>query len=245
MILHDVVQGDPEWFAVRMGIPTASQFHRVLTPKKGELAEGRWSYAYELAAERLLNESKETIDSLQWVERGKLLEPDAVNHFRLVKRLKVAKAGFITTDDRRWGCSPDMIVYDGDPPDLTSEEAWRTLGGLEVKCPMAATHIRYFIDGLDAQYRCQYQGSLLVSGFSHWWFESYYPSLPQFLVRMERDEPFIEKLASALDQFCDEIEMICEKIKAAGYVPPPGAMRIPIDQLADMMDKDPNLWAMG
>jgi hypothetical protein len=265
MILHDktpdgrpLIQGEPEWFALRMGIPTASEFHRIVQPggeprfKKdgtpykshaGELAEGRWSYAFELVAERLLQESKETIDGLRYVERGKLLEADAVKHFEIVKRpLKTVKAGFITTDDGRWGCSPDSIVYDGDPPDLSMEEAIQTLGGIEIKVPMAAKHLEYFVDGPGTNYKCQVQGSLLITGFSHWWFESYHPGLPQALIRFERDEPFIEKMRAALEQFCKEVDEVEQKIRDAGYVPPPDHFKGPIEKYVETFGEDIPDW---
>jgi hypothetical protein len=195
---------------MRMGIPTASEFHRVLTPAKGELAAGRWKYAFELVVERLLNESKQTIDGLQWVERGKLLEPDAVELYESLYG-QTAKCGFIMPDHKRYGCSPDRILCDD-------------VGGVEIKAPSAAVHLAYFINGPGADYRCQVQGSLLVTDFPHWDFLSYHPQLPEALIRFERDEPFIAKLRAALDQFSDEVDGVCEKVKAAGYVPTPTHM---------------------
>lgn len=212
MIIHELDQGSPQWFAVRAGIPTASEFHRIITPKREQLADGRWSYAFELAAERLLGESRQSLDGLQWVERGKVLEVDAVSHYEFVRDRKTAKVGFITPDHGRYGCSPDRLVAgnDGDP-----------LCALEIKCPSSIKHLEYFINGPGADYRCQVQGSLLVTGFDQWDFLSYHPQLPELLIRFERDERFIAKMEACLDQFCDEVDEIVEKIKAAGYVPPP------------------------
>ena len=34
----DLAQGSEAWLAIRLGIPTASEFDRILTPKKLELA---------------------------------------------------------------------------------------------------------------------------------------------------------------------------------------------------------------
>lgn len=223
MIIHDIEQGSPEWFEVRAGRPTASSFHRILTPKQEKLAEGRWGYAFELAAERLLGESKQSLDGLQWVERGKMLEADAVSHYEFTRGRKTARVGFITPDHGRWGCSPDRLVVgsDGDP-----------LGALEIKCPSSPKHLEYFINGPGADYRCQVQGSLLTTAFDFWDFQSYSPQLPEVLVRFTRDEPFIRKLESALDQFCDEIDMVCEKIKEAGYVPTPASFASPVDVAA-------------
>lgn len=223
MIVHEVEQSSPDWFRVRAGIPTASCFHRILTPKQEKLADGRWAYAFELAAERLIGESKMPLDGLQWVERGKMLEADAIAHYEFTRERKTAKVGFITPDHGRWGCSPDRLIIgkDNDP-----------LGGLEIKVPSAAKHLEYFINGPGADYRCQVQGSLLITGFDFWDFESFSPQLPEVLIRFTRDEPFIRKLESALDQFCDELEMIVEKVREAGFVPTPTSFSSPIDVAA-------------
>lgn len=235
MIVHDIPQGDIQWFAVRAGIPTASQFHRIVQPggeprfKKngepykssaGELADGRWIYAFELAAERLLGESKMPLDGLRWIERGKFLEGDAVSHYEFTRGRKTAKVGFITPDHGRWGCSPDRLVVggDGDP-----------LEALEIKCPSAPKHLEYFIAGPGTNYKCQVQGSLMTTGFDCWWFQSYHPQLPEVLMRFDRDEAFIAKLQSGLEQFCDEIDEVVERIKEAGYVPTPSSFAGPVD----------------
>jgi hypothetical protein len=235
MKIFDLEQGSNEWFEARAGIPTASMFHRIVKPggeprtKKdgtlykssaGELAEGRWSYAFELAAERLLGESKLPLDGLQWIERGKVLEPDAVAHYEFTRDRKTAKVGFITPDHGRWGCSPDRLVIgkEGDP-----------LGALEIKSPSAPIHLEYFINGPGTNYRCQVQGSLMTTGFDFWDFSSYHPQLPDVLIRFERDEDFITKLEQGLIQFCSEVDMVCEKIKEAGYVPTPSSFAGPVD----------------
>lgn len=220
MIIHDIEQGSPEWHAVRAGIPTASEFHRILTPKREQLAEGRWTYAFELASERLLGESKQSLDGLQWVERGKMLEPAAVSHYEFTQDRRTAKCGFITPDHKRWGCSPDRLIIGGDSDPL---------GGAEIKCPAAPTHIGYFINGPGDNYRCQVQGCLMTTQFDFWDFVSYHPQLPEVLVRFTRDEPFIRKMESALEQFCDEIDAIVERIKEAGYVPTPSSFAGPVD----------------
>lgn len=240
MILHEVDNGSPEWFAARMGIPTASEFHRVIQPggelrfkkngepyksQAGELADGRWTYAYELAVERLLGESKQSIDGLRWVERGSMLEPDAVQHYEFVHDCRTVKAGFITTDDKRMGCSPDRIMVD-------------EIGGLEIKCPGAAKHLEYFIGGPGVNYRCQVQGSLLITGFPWWDFESYHPQLPEVVRRFERDEEFIAKMKIGLDQFCKEIDEIVAKVKEAGFVPTPEHIMTPVDRMAADLDPD-------
>lgn len=243
MKIFDCEQGSNEWFAARAGVPTASSFHRIIKPggeiryKKngepykssaGELAEGRWTYACELACELLLGESKQSLDGLQWVERGKMLEPDAVAHYEFTRGRKTAKVGFITPDHGLWGCSPDRLVIgsDGDP-----------LGALEIKCPSAPQHIRYFIDGgPGTDYRCQVQGSLAITGFNFWDFQSYHPQLPEVLIRFERDEEFIAKINEALVKFREELAGIIARVQEAGYVPTPTRFDGPVDKAAREYD---------
>jgi hypothetical protein len=86
--------------------------------------------------------------------------------------------------------------------------------GLEIKCPMLKTHMKYLINGkLPTEYFCQVQGSLYITGFETWDFMSYYPGLKPFLITVKRDEKFIEKLDKALDEFCFEIVKTIKKIK--------------------------------
>lgn len=189
-----------------MGLPTASQMHRILTPGKGELAAGRWRYAYELATERLLKETAKDLTGLYWPERGRLLEFDAVRHYEFVHSCHTAKIGFITPDHGLWGCSPDRIMAD-------------EIGTLELKCPAPETHLRYFCDGPGNEYRVQLQATMMITGFPWADFMSFHPQLPDALYRFERDDAFIDKLHKALTQFCNEVDEIVEKIKEAGFVP--------------------------
>jgi hypothetical protein len=247
--IHECDQGSDEWNDLHMGIPTASMFHRIVQPggevryKKngepfksaaGELAKGRWTYAYELAVERLLKETRRKTTGLYWPERGKLLEFDAVRHYEFVHSCKTCKVGFISTDDGRWGCSPDRLMVD-------------EVGALELKCPSPETHVGYFIDGPGTDYRCQVQGSMAITGFPWWDFMSFHPQLPDALYRFERDEEFIAKLEQGLNQFCAEVDEVVEKIKEAGFVP--SAEQIAAGRKSDGWDDilraDSGAWAIG
>lgn len=235
MKVYDCLQGSDEWKDLHLGIPTASQFHRILTPAKEQLAEGRWAYAYELAVERLLKETKHTAEGLYWPERGKLLEHDAVRHYEFVHSCRTAKVGFITPDHGKWGCSPDRLIVE-------------EVGGLELKCPSPEKHLEYFDEehkGPGFAYRCQIQGSMLITGFPWWDFMSYHPQLPDALYRYQRDQPFIDKLEEALKMLCDEVDIIVEKVKEAGFVPAPGQIPRQDDGWDAMMRADSGMWAIG
>lgn len=232
MKIYECEQGSDEWNDLHMGRPSASQFHRILTPAKAQLAEGRWTYAYELVVERLLKETKHSTTGLYWPERGKLLEMDAVRHYEFVHSCRTTKVGFITPDHGLWGCSPDRIMVD-------------EIGTLELKCPAPDTHIEYFDRGPGNNYRCQVQGTMMITGFPWADFMSYHPQLPDALYRFERDDAFIDKLHAALSQFCKEVDQIEQKVRDAGFVSETQAPLPDDDGWRKMLEADNGLWAIG
>ena len=54
MIVLNCKQGSDEWIQARLGIPTASQFHRIITPKTMKPAASAEGYIDQLVAEYLL-----------------------------------------------------------------------------------------------------------------------------------------------------------------------------------------------
>lgn len=235
--ITDVAQGSDEWRELRLGIPTASAFDRIITEVKGEMAEGRWSYAYELACERLLREdTSPPIDTLRWVERGKLLEADAVKHYEAVCGKTTDGIGLIMSEDGSMACSPDRIQTD-------------RLGGVELKCPMAPTHARYMREGPGRKYRWQVYGSILISEFEFWDFCSYHPNLCEVIVHYSRTaeaEKEIKKLSDALDQFKEEVNEIEAFLRKKGFVDPMAAIEArPDTEWQKMLAADPSLWAIA
>ena len=74
MIVLDCQQGDAEWHAARMGIPTASAFHRIITPAKLSPSAQAEDYMNELLTEWLLGKASDFGGNF-WTERGQALEP--------------------------------------------------------------------------------------------------------------------------------------------------------------------------
>lgn len=203
MIILNCEQGSDEWKRARLGIPTASQLHKVLTPRTGKLSSQADGYAHELLAEEMLGHPLDDAAS-DFMTRGTLLEKSAVEFYEFQRDLRTQKVGFILRDDRRTGCSPDRLVGDD--------------GGLEIKCPSAKVHVGYML-GQDADtYKCQVQGALWITGRAWWDWLSYNPELPPVLIRFERDEEFISKLASAVDQFIEYLSECRVKLIANGYM---------------------------
>ena len=202
MIRHDVLQGSKEWWDLRIGLPTASQFDRILTPGKLQYASGAEAYRNELLAEWMLGEPLDTAIT-DWMNRGTELEAEAVRYYELQRDLDVDRVGFCTNDLGTVGCSPDGLVG----PD----------GGLEIKNRSAKYHVGFLL-GEDPIPRGQVQGGMWICDREWWDVLSYNPKLPPVLVRVRRDEKYIAALASAMSRFLEELEKGREILTALGKV---------------------------
>lgn len=210
-IYTGVEQGSEAWLALRIGIPTASMFGKIVTTKKAELSAQAHSYALRLVAERLLNTPATLFGgdySGPWMERGKDMEPLAVAQYQFQFEVETIPVSFITTDDGRIGCSPDRLVV--------SEKRI----GLEIKSPSPQVHLGYLLDGVDDDYKPQIQGQLLVGEFERVDLYSYNPSMPPALIQTVPDEPYVAKLRAALLRFVDILDDMTERAKAIGAFQP-------------------------
>lgn len=196
-IHRGIIQGSEAWHKIRCGIPTASEFDKIITPAREQKA--KWEkYLYTLAGERLTGMPAVSFES-PWMSRGKEVEEEARNVYAMTHEVEVEQVGFITTDDGRAGCSPDGLLPNK---------------GLEIKSPSMHVHVEYLINGvLPLDYKCQVQGSMLVTGFDEWDFWSYYPNLPPLELTIKRDDAFCAKLKVLLDEFCDELDAITDKLR--------------------------------
>lgn len=180
-----------EWWAARRAIPTTSEFKRIVTAKKWDYAAGSATYAQELIAQLydpFYGCHDEYVSAA--MANGSAMEPEARRYYEFSRGVKVQQVGFCLTDDGRFGCSPDGLVGDD--------------GGLECKSPKITTHIKWFLaGGVPDEHLAQCHGCMYVTGRKWWDFLSYCPSLPDLLVRVERDEK-TEKLGEHLEKFDKE-----------------------------------------
>ena len=196
MHIHNCIQQSEEWFAIRKGRPTASQFKKIITPAKGELSKQADKYIIELIAECFCPTYAAFIGN-NWTDRGNELEPEARKAFEDHTGLFVEQVGFVTQGDNgAWkhavGCSPDGLL---------KNDAGEYVAGLEIKCPSPTTHVEYVLNGvLPDEYKPQVHGSLAVTGLPRWHFWSYYPGMQPLHVVVERDS-YTDKLTAALDKF--------------------------------------------
>jgi hypothetical protein len=145
---HDVAQYSEEYDRLKLGIPTSSHFHKIITPQ-GKPSKQWREYACVLIAERILQRKIEFYNSPA-MERGLIVEAEAADWYEFDHDVTVQKVGFITNDDHTMGCSPDRLVGDE--------------GLLEIKAPLPHTQVEYWISGeVHERFRPQLQGQLYVS----------------------------------------------------------------------------------
>jgi len=197
MRVVDCEQGTEEWRLARAGVPTASNFSRILTPKTLKRSASHRDYINELVAERLMGIPLDDTFVSDWAERGKELEERAFAYYEMDRECDVFKVGFVLHKTLRVGCSPDGLIANG-------------VGGLELKCPKPSTHVGYLLDGLSDKYRCQVQGSLWVTGLEWWDLMSFHPDLPPAILRVERDDKFMAAFDREIKTFCQSVDE-CER----------------------------------
>lgn len=193
MRIIDCEQHSPEWFAARLGVPTASEFGDIITPKTGKLSASADGYIDRLIDEIVRPDAERGWGGNRHTERGTMREPEARELYAFMhENARVRTTGFILRDDGRAGCSPDSLV-DHD-------------GGLEIKCPDGPTHISYLRAGtLPDKYKPQVHGSLVITGRSWWDFMSHCPGYRPLIVRVTPDD-YTAKLAACLAEFLDRLE---------------------------------------
>ena len=208
MLTLNCIQGSREWVEARLGIPTASQFSRIVTPT-GKLSSARDSYLAELLCEWVMGEPVADFQS-EWMEWGQAIEGEAFDYFALETDMAVKKVGFIYKDEGRMvGCSPDGMIEDG----LDD-------GVLELKSPMPKTHLLWLArNKLPREHWCQVQGEIWCAGADWGHFMSYHPSLPPLNIRANPDETYQKALDKFIPQFINEIQAGRDRLLELGVQP--------------------------
>lgn len=205
MIVYDFEQGSLEWHQCRAGIPTASEYSNVITGtgKPANTASVK-RYARRLAAEAYAGRALDNWDGNYHTRRGKELEPDACDLYALLKDVEPVVVGFITTDDGRYGCSPDRLVLDQ--------------GLLEVKCLSTEEHVSFLTyynkhKTAPPGYTQQVQGQMMVAERS--WADQlfYHPHLPSIIVNQMVDPVFQRDLKKQLSLLLLERDKYIQEIK--------------------------------
>lgn len=191
-----IIQGSPEWYALRVGKVTASRVADVIAKTKTGWGASRANYMAELIAERLTGEPAEkyTNAAMAW---GTENEPDARAAYEFFRDAQVVEVGFIEHPSILMaGASPDGLVGDA--------------GLVEIKCPNTATHLDTLLtQAIPARYVTQMTWQMACAGRAWCDFVSFDPRLPEtmslFVKRVERDDSLIASLEKDVSDFLDEL----------------------------------------
>jgi len=118
-------QNSPEWYKYRLGIPTASNFDKIVT-STGEPSKQRTKYLWQLAGERVSGIVEESYQNAN-MQRGTMMQEEAKKFYEIVNGVVVNEVGFCVEDNLKYGCSPDGLINND--------------GGLEIKCPTISVHV--------------------------------------------------------------------------------------------------------
>jgi putative phage-type endonuclease len=202
---HDIQQGTPEWFAVRLGTPSASQFKTVMASGRGEgISLTRTKYMRQLAGERITGQPMETFSNGA-MKRGKAMEAEARDYYAFISDCDPVQVGFVRNGEENnlYGCSPDALIGDD--------------GLLEIKTANPDVLIEWIERGtLPPEHRAQVQGQMWVCERKWCDFIGYWPRMPKFIRRVERDEPYIDKMATAVTEFNTELFELVKRLRKVG-----------------------------
>ena len=202
MIIEDsFLQGSDAWFQARIGNPGCSSFSRIVTTT-GELSKSRTEYLYELAGEIITGKKTKTYSNVR-MEEGLIAENESRMLYELIYEVEVQQVGLCYKDEQKaFHCSPDGLI-------LPKSR------GFETKDAIPKIQVARLLKGtLPTEHFTQCQGSLFVTDLETWDFQSYCSGLPPLMIRVERNEKFIDRLRVALDDFCMELALLVNKLKA-------------------------------
>lgn len=197
-----IIQQSEEWFAAKIGKPSASGASRLIT-SKGDPSKSMAGYAEDLAYELYTGESANAWNGNSAGDYGNEYEPIARADYEFTTSSTVMQVAFIEDDSQRYLISPDGLIGDD--------------GLVEIKCKPKLhlkTLIYYKRHGrIPTDYVAQLQMQLLIS--QREWVDIYYfhPKLPCLLERVYPDENLIKGLQNQLAMVIVERDKILKTIK--------------------------------
>jgi hypothetical protein len=196
MRFHDIEQNTPEWFALRLGKCTASNFQTIMANEGKAFGEPAKKYALQIALERITGNKSGVSFSNAHTERGHEQEPIARELYESENFVDVTNGGFFDCGD--YGDSPDGLIGDD--------------GIIEIKSVIATTHFDTLRRGdFDPAYKWQLVGHLVCTGRDWVDFVSYcadFPAHKQLIThRLHRDD-YSDEIERLRSRRCDFLELV-------------------------------------
>jgi len=194
--MTEIIQGSPEWKALRCGKVTASRVADVVAKTKTGYSASRANYLAQLIAERLTGSPAETYTNAA-MQHGTETEPEARDAYSFYQGVTVEQVAFVPHPKiDQAGASPDGLVGAD--------------GLVEIKCPNTATHLETLLgQAVPAKYIDQMQFQMACTGRKWCDFVSYDPRMPEhmrlFCKRVPRDDARINFLETEIAGFLLEM----------------------------------------
>jgi len=203
---EELIQGSPEWFAVRNGKITASKLTDLMRKTKYGESTYKSRLRMELAIERITGKSAGDNFMNQAMKNGVEREPDARTLFEAITGKEVAECGSFD--------HPEVVNSSASPDGLIRGED----AVLELKCPTHVTHAKNLLsDKMPRNYEYQVQWQIACTESEYAYFASYHPDFPPELrlkwVKVLRDNMMILDIEDAVREFDAEVEDLITKIK--------------------------------
>jgi len=206
MIIHNIEQRSPEWHQLRAGMPTASMFSKLVT-STGTPSKSLPDYALTLAGAIYAGKELDAWDGNKWTDRGTELEEAARTLYEFSKDVEVKQVGFITDDDKLYGCSPDGLVGDD--------------GMVEFKCLKAENHIKAIINyqknsKCPTTYIQQIQGQMMIAEREWCDLVFYHPELPLLVIHQKKDDLMCHEISKQIDVVLKKRDEIVRTLNSIG-----------------------------
>lgn len=202
MQIHTMPQRSDEWYAVRIGKITATDFTTVANGKDKSIEDLCVAKAFEIR--RGLPRKRSYTNGA--MEYGVEMEEEALGAYSREQFITPKTVGFVEYS-KYFGFSPDALIGSD--------------GGLEIKCPEPFTHDTYLYKyrkstsdkWIDSGYRWQIQSSLYMSGRDWWDFVSYCPEItdePMLIYRVMPDKDSFQKIEAGMRRCEKRIKELLE-----------------------------------
>lgn len=207
--MDEVEQGSDDWFQLRLGIPTASNFSIIMASgRDGDESLTRAKYMRVLAGEILTRRPAEGKIVTAAMQRGKDMEPEAREHYLATRFAELRQVGFMRRklpSGRYFGASPDGLIGKYKAleiktmrPDLMIERLERGAGGM-------------------TEHRPQVQGTMLVGDLEEVDLMIFFSGMPVApTATVYRDNTYCKEIQRAVEVFDFELNQLVEKIRRMG-----------------------------
>lgn len=205
-IFDQIEQLSEEWFNLRLGIPTTSNFGIIMASgRDGDASKMRAELMRKMAGEILTGRVAEGKVKTAAMQRGNDMEPEAREYYAERHFGELRRIGFMRRklpSGRYIGCSPDALIGDKKALEIKTMAPHLMIERLERGA------------GMPSEHRAQIHGTMWVGDFDAvdlLLFYSGMPVAPKFTI--QRDESFIKEISNAVEIFDHELHKLVDKIR--------------------------------